>query len=621
MSLKTFTKQLCDIYAFFDFVETTNIQVLAFITKEMHNYLLNQSKPIPQTVQFILYDVSTSWIFGLIYNSAPMLPQDRNEIKDTFEYIATRHLKHELLEYVFEKYPIDISISLHKIQNTELYQPSGSHYAWIDIEPINGIQCMETAACNIKWFSQSPHFDPDCILFPGCYSKITPCNETKEDRTEYEERYKDVFLHYPCWRFCGGFFVGDRKTITDFVKLYKTHFPAFLHKYRTLTWDFNFWAWMEFACDWHPSWYASDHNHRLYDCYPYLLSKSLHPVSLRLVETYPKIPRFFRMNTSYLCHPETSEHIINIRYVNYFRDSNIFDIYDDNKLIRTKNIVSILDASNIEPSNIEVLRASKFQEVTEKFQLFEHYTGVSCGLEDIRLFYYDKKVKCIASSIGYSSDKNSYMYIADYDISNATVTNEKRIYSPGDNDVQFEKNWIPVVRSSPIPGDNLEDLVEEDRKSEILYIIYKWEPFQIGRIVKKTEQDDELNVKYKLKIVGEYKYQNEIFNKLRGSSIFIPYPGASKTLVGLAHYIDETNYYNRKYYHVLVLLDEKTLRPVGMSYPFYFRQRKIEYCIGLRCNDDRYTFWVSEMDRNLVQINVSIKDIPITLPLENISVK
>jgi len=325
--LKTFSKQLCDIYAFFDFVKTTQILVIAFITKEMHNYLLNhQSKQIPQTVQFILYDISSSWIFNLIYNSAPMLPQGRNQIKDTFEYIATRYLKHELNEYVFEKYPMDISISLEKIQNAELYKPSSSHYAWIDIEPINGMQCMKTTRDNIRWFSQSPHFDSKCILFPGCYSKITPCNEINENRAEYEDRYKDAFIHYPYWRFCGGFFVGDRETITDFVQSYKKHFPAFLHKYRTLTWDFNFWAWMEFACDWRPSWYASDHNHRLYDCYTYLLSKSIDPVSLKVLDTYPNIPDFFRMNTSYLCHPETSEHIINIRYVNYFRDLNVFDI-------------------------------------------------------------------------------------------------------------------------------------------------------------------------------------------------------------------------------------------------------------------------------------------------------
>jgi hypothetical protein len=88
------------------------------------------------------------------------------------------------------------------------------------------------------------------VVFPGCWSKITP---------NYYLNIKDNI----CWRFCGTFFLGNKESILEMYNFYIEHYPRFIKETNKLTWEVNIWAWLEANTLWSPIWYSSDHNDRL----------------------------------------------------------------------------------------------------------------------------------------------------------------------------------------------------------------------------------------------------------------------------------------------------------------------------------------------------------------------
>jgi hypothetical protein len=63
------------------------------------------------------------------------------------------------------------------------------------------------------------------------------------------------------WRFCGGFFLGDSESITEFQRLYKEHFvDVTTNSIAGLTWEVNFWHHLEIEHGWNPVWFHADHN-------------------------------------------------------------------------------------------------------------------------------------------------------------------------------------------------------------------------------------------------------------------------------------------------------------------------------------------------------------------------
>jgi hypothetical protein len=73
-------------------------------------------------------------------------------------------------------------------------------------------------------------------------------------------------------------------------------------------------------------------------------------------------------------------------------------------------------------------------------------------------------------------------------------------------------------------------------------------------------------------------------------------------LIGLAHFSEE--HAPRHYYHLLILLEKNTLRPVRYSRVFYFEKLSIEFCVGMAIRNGRYVFWVSRFDRDPVCLEV-----------------
>lgn len=149
-------------------------------------------------------------------NAPQGLPDTRTETKDTRPYLCLMNAKIELVQRA-------IASGLH----------SSTHYAWIDA----GIShILATPMETLQALAETP-LRKEGLWIPGCPG--------------HSFRGWDTI----CWRFCGGFFVGDPRTLNRFYTLAQRELPL-LPK---LSWEVNVWAYMEMKGA--PiTWYAADHN-------------------------------------------------------------------------------------------------------------------------------------------------------------------------------------------------------------------------------------------------------------------------------------------------------------------------------------------------------------------------
>jgi hypothetical protein len=283
---------------------------------------------------------------------------------------------------------------------------------------------------------------------------------------------------------------------------------------------------------------------------------------------YPKIDKFEPSSASYFYH--NGEHVLNTRYVNYsYSSSGSYIINDPKQTIITKNIVSKLDCDFIPHS---------YGEMNESAIDLPSFNTYSIGLEDIRLYSFNDKLKFIATNVNYVGNRTNRMIIGNYDPDNLCYTDYNIIQPP--TNTGCEKNWTPLIKEC-----------EE-------YFIYKWSPFEIGKINAETN---------KLEITESYEISSPDFHRVRGSTIFID---KDDHLLCVVHFCEETC--PRQYYHILVTLDKKTFKPISYSDPFCFQHFGVEFCIGFTIKDDKYVFWISKKDNDAIMVKVDIDKIPIT---------
>jgi len=128
------------------------------------------------------------------------LPTHRLECKDTRGFMLLMNAK---LEFV--KMCMDTT--------------TASHYAWIDFSIFHVL--TDSAALQLKSIS-TRWFPSQCLYFPGC---IGP----------------GVMWDRINWRFCGGFFLGDRDSLYSLYDRYIQTFPTLPN----LCWEVNVWAYLE----------------------------------------------------------------------------------------------------------------------------------------------------------------------------------------------------------------------------------------------------------------------------------------------------------------------------------------------------------------------------------------
>jgi len=467
------------------------------------------------------------------------LPTVRNETKDTAGYLTVINSKTQFMADTVKKNPFGTT-----------------HFAWVDFNLSHVLFNGEPSLRYLKDLGQRT-FAPKMFAIPGCW----------------DHKYNNVHVGHvtECifWRFCGGFFIGDAESILRFDDLYKQKYPEFIMAYRKLVWEVNFWAWLEVNSDWAPEWYAAGHD----DTILTNLSASYFSLNLRDLGStltkylYPEIQGYNPSSATYVKHNGT--HLLNTRYVNYwYYNDGGYAFYDGTNIIRTKNILSVLD-DNMAPQS--------YAEMDESSIDLPRHDTYSRGIEDVRLFVdaSENRVKYIATTVGYHGTGGNRMVIGNYDYETKTYS-DSRIIQPPTN-TWCEKNWVPVTGSKQ-------------------KFIYKWAPMEIGEIADENNQ---------LRIVHRHEDTTNIplFSKMKGSAPFVEISECE--LIGVIHFSEETK--PRHYFHMLVVLDKETFKPMRYSEPFVFENIGIEFCIGFDVSiENKYLFWISQFDREPALITIDM---------------
>jgi hypothetical protein len=531
----------------FSDIMKTGIQLYVFISPEYEEVMTEISKDYPnvilKTIDFKSMETCTDAM-----NLQPGtwdLPSYRNEGKDTNEYILLMNAKTEFL-----KKAIDVN------------HWGSTHFSWIDFNIAYIFKEKEKTLEYLRLLAHRQYADT-CLTIPGCWGKLPP---------EDVGRAFDL-IH---WRFCGGFFLGDRDSIVHFYDLYRQYFPEFLKESHRLVWEVNFWAWLEAKCDWHPTWFLAGHDDTIIFMSADIFTKKIYDVATFEEYSYPYIHEYYPTSASYVYHD--GKHLLNTRYVSYWlMDTGAYFFHHPDRIIENKNLISELD-ENMQPMT--------FYEMTEKIDMPSSETSFSRGLEDIRLYSINGLVKFIATTVSYSLNGRNMMMNGVYDVDTCEYRDCKILKPPG-GDSWCEKNWIPLVIKDAHEGA---DTDEE-------YFIYKWSPLEVGKVNPETDT---------LEITHSYPIQSPLFHKVRGSAPFVE---TDAGLLGIVHLSEEHG--PRHYYHIMVLLDKETFRPIKYSRTFCFRTLGVEFCVGMRILGEKYVFWISRHDRDPMLVRVDMAEIPL----------
>ena len=507
-------------------IAATGIHIGVYTCPRLRNDVETLVAEFPDNVRLMkVMELSETVIAGMVSKQDAKLPRIRNEPKDTVDYLTIINSKTEFMTHAIEENPWN-----------------STHFAWIDFNISHVFFDRERSLSFLQWLGTRDFCENNCFVIPGCWDKWSG---------EHIDQITDI-IH---WRFCGGFFLGDAASIQRFHALYLEHFPRFLAAHGTLVWEVNFWAWLEAETDWttvyegghgYKAWYKADHNDTIIcDMWARTVSRRVldMPGISTCVYEYPAIDGYHPSSASYLFHE--GKHWLNTRYVNYwYYPDGWYMFYDGTNIIRSKNVLSELDQETMLPLN--------YTEMSETIDLPAHEM-YSRGIEDVRLYGYDGRMKYIATTVGYHSTGGNRMMIGEYCIETGNLAESKVIEPPTDTFV--EKNWVPLV---------LNNQASEYHGRELF--IYGWSPFCVGEI-----RDGKLEIIYQ----SDKTRLAPFFHKMKGSANLVD---TGEVLVGVVHFSEELR--PRHYFHMLVELDRTTLEPLRYSDPFYFSSVSIEFCIG-----------------------------------------
>lgn len=516
----------------------TGINIMVFISKEYENKFILLCD-IYSNLSYRVIDIYKELLLFINKPNNPKLPDIRNENKDTYEYMALMNSKLEFIMKVIDK--------------------KYDYYAWIDFSITYIFNELNYTLSYLSFLSKQK-WNNEFIYIPGCW------NISNEK----------LITDYVYWRFCGGFFMGDKESIINFYNIVDKTLKEELINKSLMVWEVNIWSFIESNKEWCPShWYkVNDHNDDMIINIPTELYISplswLNDKSIEFYNLLPKIDYFHPSSISYCVNKNTKEEYLICRMINY-------ELSDDGR-----QYIYLSSNKTIENINI-LINLTKRESIILCIEegLYEYKNSFSRGLEDIRIY---ENMTFTANSISFTNGITPQIIYGKIDEKNGIINNMKHIKTPSLlNKYECEKNWIFI------------------EKEEKIYVIYRWYPFEIGIL-----ENDKIVIDKSLKLQPEY-----IFKDMRGSTIFIEYSinrynciYNGDWLIGIIHYsIDQdvnTNIY-RKYFHCLVLLNKESLIPKYITSPFTFLKKQgIEYCIGMRYEkiNGIFTFWVSIMDNS-----------------------
>lgn len=241
-------------------------------------------------------------------------------------------------------------------------------------------------------------------------------------------------------------------------------------------------------------------------------------------------------------------YLLNVRYVNYtiHEDGSYGFRHNDGK-ITTLQLVCWVDRT------FSVVRSQWIDEVQDVSLRYQ-------GIEDVKVFFHGGKCLFLGTV---EDGRNGNVCVGQgiYDWSKPCLYSVA-LSSPFGN--RCEKNWCYV---SGLDGE--------------LKVVYSWSPLRIGVL-----QGDSLSG------LSEDIAVPAFFRDVRGSS--------NGCLIGdevwfLCHLVEYC--VPRHYYHILVVLDARTMRFLRHSILFKFHSDCIEYALGLVVEAERVVMSYSRMDR------------------------
>jgi tetratricopeptide (TPR) repeat protein len=269
-----------------------------------------------------------------------------------------------------------------------------------------------------------------------------------------------------------------------------------------------------------------------------------------------------KFNSSSSClitNPNEDGYLCNIRYVNYYIESNGSYKNCENHIITVNKFVEF-------DKNFNVVKEKLFEST---------YDGrLYIGVEDIKI--YEDKDQILFIGTGYHSDNKLGIVSGLYDVDNNKLNgNELKQYF---NNSSCEKNWVFVEYNNE------------------LHIIYEWQPLKIGKL--------EHNI---LNIV-ETKSMPKLFSRVRGSTCGFIYNkkieqnnngniviDICETEIWFVNHI--VSYESpRHYYHIITVFDS-SMNLLRYSAPFKFEGEPIEYCLSIVVEDERVLINYSTWDR------------------------
>jgi hypothetical protein len=468
-------------------------------------------------------------------NSDILLPCSDNITKDTSEHMIFMNSKIELVKDAMDQNPFHSRC-----------------FAWIDCNITKLFSSTDYVTLLRDMNDKAP--DRSFLAIPGCYA-----NDGKIDQ----------LLQSVYWRFCGGFFWGDKASLDKFYQLYLHYFPKFIAQYSTLVWEVNFWAWLEaeVEAEWSPHWYLANHDDSILRVPYFITSTSIRGIlSSTQIYDYPPVEV-----DGALCVPSSAsyirfggKHMLNTRYVNYTMDE-YFRCHHAHGRVITVNMLSTLD-ENLRPMSYDIIEDPPKDSCSEMVT----YNGI----EDIRLYEKENEIHYIATSMSHSDCGKNSIVTGIYNHLEYQMETCRTLASPLNK--WCEKNWTPVVI---------------DREE---YLVYQWSPMEIYNQA--------------LEKIKTYHVDNPIFRVLRGSTVFTRF---GDNLLGLVHF-SEGESMERKYFHMLLLIDGITMEPLKCSNHFHFcDEPTIEFCTGFAVIDMKYQFWISVRDASPRHISVAIDALPL----------
>lgn len=474
-----------------------------------------------------------------------LLPNKLNPIKDTPAYLHLMNLKTHFLKWAIEldKWPQD------------------SHFAWIDFRITKIFKQLAPTLGFLQYLGNAATLYIPHLVISGCWRHMDHYNIQPWGLVDFFDR---VY-----WRFCGGFYIGDRAAHLQFHHLYEIHYPEFSKT--NLTWEVNFWAWLEQENHFTPLWYESDHNDSILTKFPHccftasIASKcSMYPINAFLQKACPAA--FHPSNVSYWV--DGDQEWLNVRIVNYHIDENHCYHIKGNKIM-TLNLLCKWPLVT-PPRLVTTLDWNENQKRCDD--------PVAYGIEDLRVWHDETgQVRCLATNWDHTPNNVSQIVQGRYDVSNAIISDIEFVIGSlgeGEEQVRWEKNWAPLEHTSEF--------------------IYKWSVDSVYTGVLCTEGPVVKQV--------PMTQPNSLFREMRGSSVFYPLRENASIYIGVIH-SSEIWHGKKIYYHMLVQISRQG-RLLKHTDPFYFIQKQIEFCIGYRWQETsrRHHFWVSQVDCNLVSI-------------------